>query len=355
MTSTGKDYVDHVPGYFHIDNTALDAVLPETHPLSGVPPADRIRVAQLVERVLPEVAEWAHDYPIMGGTDGDHSRVVWICLCCCATFAAGPGNLITDYAALALSINSHDDVMDGVLHDYSLEQLTALTERCIAIGEQRPTEPDHDLTEPERQVLAAYRDSFARIAGYRAFAWSGPYLARHWRAAFEAMLRESRWRLGADPLPDLPEYLTNATLSLFLPLCQSALITMSDLPRLPGDQLQRWDVAARQASLATRMCNDLRTAARERTEGGPNALDLIIGTGQTEARAISTLQAKIDSALDDLDAAIDALPATLTELGEAARRQTHFACGWYLARDTHGLTARQLRGLVTTHPSPPDR
>jgi hypothetical protein len=239
--------------------------------------------------------------------------------------------------------------MDGVFAGYSIDRLTALTDLMAAIGERHPVEPVEELTEPERQVLGAFRDCFARIGSYPAFAWAGPYLAGHWRRCFEAMLQESRWRLDLDPPPNLSEYLDNAVPSLFGPLYYASLVAMSDLPPLSISDLTSWDKAAYLSTLAIRLCNDLRTAERERAEGGPNAVDLIIHSGHTEAQAVQILVAAVDAALADLGGAIDALPASLTVHGSALRRSTRFACDWYLARDTHGLNARQLRRLLTTH------
>ena len=360
MTSTGKDYVDHIPGYFHIVNAALDTVLPETHPLSGVRPADRIRVAQLVEQVLPEVAEWARDYPIMGGTDGDHSRVVWICLCCSATFPAGPGSLITDYAALVLSINPYDDVMDGVLHGYSLEQLTALTERCIAIGEQRPTEPDHDLTEPERQILAAYRDSFARIAGYPAFAWSGPYLARHWRAAFESDAAGEPLAARRRPVAG-PARVPHERHPVVVPTAVSVGADRDERsasaarrsagalghrgpPCEPGDpDVPTTCVCRRRGNARKAAPTQLDLDHRYRTDGSAGD-PARYGRRSTRFWSISTPRSMPSSHADRVP------------LGEGSPTPGPFRLWLGTSPETPTkLTARQLRGLVTTHPSPPDR
>lgn len=340
---------DQIPGYFRITHQSLDAAVGEADPAGGVPVEAHERVLRTAEQALAPVTAWTASYPIMGVPDDDHSRVVWTCLYCASAYPEGPVRLITDFSAFILASFSYDDVADGVFLSYPYPALESFARLCTEVGTgDRPTGPHGELSEPERQVLAAYQDCFRRISAYPAYQWAAPYLSRHWRQGFEAMLQASRWRLGLDSLPSLTEYLDNATFSLFGPLGSACQVVMNDLPSLSSSELDSWDEAARLSSLAIRLCNDLRTAERESKEGSHNALSLLILAGHTEQQAFTTVRAAVDAVLKDLRPAIDTLPAPLTGLGEFLWRTTRFVCDWYLARDTHGLTTRQLRHLLAS-------
>ncbi|MCC2280930.1 terpene synthase family protein [Streptomyces sp. ET3-23] len=267
------------------------------------------------------------------------------------TFPDGPIELIVDCSVFLITTFAYDDLMDGVYLGLGYDELETLSRECAKLGSTIPGSQQNSLPPrlawPAQQVYAAYQDCFRRLSGYPAYQWASAYLAKHWQRGFEAMLQESRWRLGIDTMPGLIQYLNQAIPSLYGPLFYASWVVMKNLPPMSARDLDSWDHAAYLSSLAIRLCNDLRTAEREITENSPNTLSLLAREGQTPKQISHAVQKAVKDATIDLGTAVNAFPEPLAELGSALQNSTRFSCEWYLARDTHGLTTYQLREILT--------
>ncbi|MFC0112524.1 terpene synthase family protein [Kibdelosporangium aridum] len=335
--------------YFRIVNTTLDDTLDSTRPLAGIRPENLDDVAKIAGRLVPHVAQWAGKYPLMGGVGDAGSRIVFACLSSATAFPHRSLDELVDWSALALTLFALDDVMDGVVLDYSLEQLVQFTEMCLAVGKGNAPTPADRVSDPEAQVLAALRECSGRFAKYPAYAKLQGYVTERWNRCFTAMCQESRWRLHGEPPPTLDDYLANAVWSFFVPLYFAVATTTLDPDDLSEDALGTWDKVMHVGSRAMRLCNDLRSAERERAEGSLNALALLTRSGHTEPDAIAAILAEVHESLAELDARIAELQPSLARIAGALLRTTHFYCSWCLARDTHGLTIGLFRQLLASH------
>lgn len=346
MTTTNSDFIKRIAGYVRIAERSAVSARTDTHPLDGVPAGELEDVIGLAEKATREISGWTENYPIMGETGRRNSRAVWSCLCAASTFPSGPLSLIVDYAVLVLAGFAHDDVMDGSFPGYTYPRLAEFTERCRqAAAGQETGEPANDA---ERQVITAYRDGFRRVRRYPAATWADHHLMRLWADALNSHLQQARWRLRADPAPDLLTYLSNGVRSIFAPAFGALTLAMSDLPRLDEHHLKAWDQATHLSGLAIRLSNDLATADRDREEGNHSAVSLLIEAGHTREQAGVVVSEVVRAVQSDLATAVGLLPSRLAGVGDALRRNTRFSCSWYQVLDTAGMTSQHLRHLMST-------
>jgi hypothetical protein len=201
-----------------------------------------------------------------------------------AAIAFGEGVIAPWAHATDLRLTGRMAVWAYALDDYverEISELAALDEffdRCTAIVHTGQPDGGHPLL----TCLSAWQAEIAALPGY-------PALAATWEQKFDSCLRGHRydWVVGwarerGEPVEsDVDEYLDNA---------DSSAIGQVHVPRwiaYGGAELpDRLDVllpALADASVATRLANDLATIARERDEAGANNV-LMYGVSQDWVR-----------------------------------------------------------------------
>jgi hypothetical protein len=100
------------------------------------------------------------------------------------------------------------------------------------------------------------------------------------------------------------------------------------------------------AVAAVRLANDMRTYERERREGTPNAVTLLVGSDEPVRDALFTVRHSLDAALADPDTEIATLPSSLVD---RAQRSGEASDSPAVPRDQircepHGSRAAELHG-----------
>lgn len=325
---------------------ALDSVFPDADPLAGMADGGRHQVPALSRRAGRRMEAWAARYPILRDTPAADNRLSWTSLYWANALPDGPVSVIDDAAAFSMAVFGLDDVMDGAAGAHPYAELEQLSDQCRRIPSV-PAQASGAATSVRQQVIAAFEDCYRRLSAYPAYTPVRDFLLLQWCRCHEAMLQEARWRLSLDPVPTMAEYLANGVFSIFVCFVHGALAAMTDLPAPAKEDLGRYEAALRSGALAVRLANDMRTFERESREGTPNAVTLLVNSGEPVRDALLTLRNSLDTALTDLDTQLATLPPSLTRQGTALRRGVRFVCHWYLAHDSHSLSDAQLRRMVS--------
>jgi hypothetical protein len=333
--------------YFDVRNSTLGEILPDgVDPLSGIDQAHRGEVLEIAVQVFNRTSEWITSYPFMGNSEAMSNRALWCSLYGAATFREGTLSQAVDIAALTMVIFSLDDLMDGVLADRSRSELDKFARTCKAVPFNGNIE-NEDIDSIEGGILGACVDIFSRFSRYPAYSWAQGYLAGHWARCVEGMRQETLWRLRAAPLPTFEQYIENGAQSIFSTFVSAIFITMWDLSELDQQVLSAWDEANLHIALTIRLYNDLRTAEREAVEGTPNAYSLLLEGGGTPKHAVERLLATAGEEIEAFSFAASKFEQSLAASTRTVRCSTDFSCCWYIARDTHHVTLRELAHLVS--------
>ncbi|MGW1997608.1 terpene synthase family protein [Embleya sp. NPDC001921] len=327
--------------YFRVRNHALDSTLTsKPDPLGCVAPADRAGVLQTARAVLADITRWTANYPVMGHPGDISSRATYSSLHYATAFASGTRQQAFELAALTLVVFSLDDLMDGVLGTHTHPEIEEFARACKnALSD--PSAGD-GLAPDDRLVVQALHDIFSRLARYSAFDWARDYLAASWAQCIDAMRQETRWRLRLDPPPSYDRYIENGDFSIFTPAFAAVYVIVTDVPGLTPPEHGAWTTAVLHATRAVRLCNDLRSAAREELEGTPNAYALLLDEGKSPHQATGSLLAAAQQAMTSLHMTARPLPSKLHAAREALINATHFYCNWVLNQDTHNYLPEDL-------------
>ncbi len=303
-------------------------------PLSGLRAATRRHIAATAPDLARALDAWARRYPLIR-----RQRVTPLAL----TVAAGapfcdPAALLAT-ARTSLWIFTLDDVFDEQIWPRPLLEERLGGYRAICHGAAVPAASD--------ELAAALREVRQGLAEYPLFAALAAGWAAGMAATFDGMAGEDRWRqtyaaAGPTALPTLDEYLRGGRYSIGSPAhIWSAWITVDD-PTTPAC-LAHLQAMEAEASLAIRLANDLRSRAKEATEGKVNSLVILYhqqraaGAAPEEAEdaAVAGVRQRIRQALDHLDRLL-ARPATHSGRPEAiCANIAHFVTDFYESHDFH--------------------
>ncbi|HEX4811465.1 MAG TPA: terpene synthase family protein [Nonomuraea sp.] len=297
--------------------------------------------ASLAERLLrPHAALFA---------DGDSSasRLAFSCLSAAATFPSTGRDEIADLGALTAILFGLDDLADNVAGPASDRDIVELFGRLAAIlqGEAAPADAA-DLT---GQALHAWQTWCARFHAYQGAEAHVPTLARRLDLAGAAMARERVWAAGGEPWPAYDEYVANGRVTILYPTWWAAALAVCG--PVPAD-VAHWASIAPATALGAacmRLANDIRTFERERREGKPNSVLILERAGMTTQAAVERVSAHLAQLNAAFAAALAELPPELADIAEGQRRSVAFNGAWYMARDTHAYTLRELARDVDTH------
>ncbi|MGI5288896.1 terpene synthase family protein [Nonomuraea polychroma] len=334
--------------YFAIHNDLADRLLKRSHQLAGVPEQDRSAVlnaaldaVSLAERMLrPHTALFA---------DGDSaaSRLAFSCLSAAATFPRAGRDEIADLGALTAILFGLDDLADNVAGHSSDRDVVELFGRLAAILEGEPAPAD--AAELAGQALHAWQAWCARFHAHPGAAAHVPTLVRRLDLAGAAMARERVWASGGEPWPAYDEYVANGRITILYPTWWAAALAVCG--PMPAD-VAHWESIAPATALGAacmRLANDIRTFERERHEGKPNSVLILERAGMTIEAAVGRVSAHIAELNTAFAAALAELPPELADIAEGHRRSVAFNGAWYMARDTHAYTVRELARDVDTH------
>ncbi|WP_188187733.1 terpene synthase family protein [Nonomuraea sp. SYSU D8015] len=323
--------------YFGIRNDLADRLLAGSHQLAGVPEPDRSTVLDAALDAVPEAVRLLRPHaPSLA--DGDHaaSRLAFSCLSAAASFPRAPRSQIAELGVLAAILFGVDDIADNVAAPASPHDVAALFGRLSALLSR-----EGDAS-GEEETVRAWNAWCARFRGYEGAAAYAPILAEQLALTGDAMAREREWAGGGEPWPAYERYLDNAVPSFLYHVWWAAALAIRG-PASAGAAHWRTLLPATDLGAAClRLANDIRTFERERTEGKPNAVLVLERAGMTTGEAVESVSAHIAELNTALAAAFEALPAELEPVADGQRRCVAFGGGWYMARDTHDYTVRDL-------------
>ncbi|WP_043629342.1 terpene synthase family protein [Nonomuraea candida] len=363
---------DPTSAYFGIRNDLADRLLKASHQLAGVPEGDRGAVLAAALDAVPEADVLLRPHTSLFADGGSaSSRLAFSCLSAAATFPAARRDQIADLGALTAVLFGMDDIADSIAGDWSDGDVAAFFGRIRAVlaatgaeatpeaaseaasdaraasdaGAQAEAAPDAAM----EAALGAWRAWCERFRAHPGAAAHTPSLLEQLRLAGTAMALERRWAIGGEPWPGYDRYVANGGLTiLYRTWWAAALGVCGPEPADPG----HWAAIERATALGAecmRLANDLRTFERERREGKPNSVLILERAGTGIEAAVERVSAHIAELNAAFAAALAELPPELAGVAEGQRRSVAFNGAWYMARDTHAYTVRDLAVDVETH------
>ncbi|MEV0612917.1 hypothetical protein AB0I81_06295 [Nonomuraea sp. NPDC050404] len=340
---------DHTAAYFDIRNDLADRLLEQSHQLAGVPEQDRGDVLRAALDSVPDAARLLRPYGALF-PDGNSaaSRLAFSCLSAAATFPRAGKEQITDLGTLSTILFGVDDIADNVAGDWTDRDIVALFGRLSgALSGERPEAGSGAL--PMEQAMEAWQAWCDRWRAYGGAGGYAPILEHQLERTGAAMARERVWATGGEPWPSYEEYLPNATLTFLYHTWWAAAMGISD-PDSDADASWRSVGPVTDLGAAClRLANDVRTFERERSEGKPNSVLILERAGMSTEAAVERVMAHIRELNAEFATAIAGLPAELGWAAEGQHRCVTFGGGWYMARDTHAYTVRDLAADVDAH------
>ncbi|MEV4113569.1 terpene synthase family protein [Nonomuraea sp. NPDC049695] len=314
-----------------------------------MPQQDRGDVLKAALDSVPDVARRLRPYSALF-TDGDSSasRLAFSCLSAAATFPRGRREQIADLGALSTILFGVDDIADNVAGDWTDRDVAALFDRLSAVLSGAPLGAGA-RARPMEQALHAWQAWCIRFRAYDGADAYVPSLMEQLERTGAAMARERVWATGGEPWPSYEEYLANAGLTFLYHTWWLAALGICG--PVPADAAH-WRTAGRVTDLGAvclRLANDIRTFQRERSEGKPNAVLILERAGLSTETAVERVSAHFAELNADFVQALAELPAELGGVADGQRRCVSFSGGWYMARDTHAYTVRDLAADVDAH------
>ncbi|MEV4063187.1 terpene synthase family protein [Nonomuraea dietziae] len=329
--------------YFEIRNDLADGLLKGSHQLAGVPETDRATVLRAALDAVPEASAMLRPYPVLFA-DGESSasRVAFSCLSAAATFPRGTRGRLADLGALTAILFGIDDIADGIAGEWSEGEVSAFFAELLAIlSGDAGADPSE---EPVGQILAAWTEWCARFHAYAGAEVHSPNLVRQMDIAFAAMARERAWAAGVEPWPSYDGYLANGLLTILYPTWWAAALAMCGPTPADAEHWTAIEPMTHLGASSMRLANDIRSFEREKSEGKPNSIGILQASGIGAAAAVRRVTAHID----EIDAAfrgeVAQVGGELAEIAEGQLRSVSFNGRWYMARDTHAYTVRDLAG-----------
>ncbi|MEU6715312.1 terpene synthase family protein [Nonomuraea sp. NPDC046802] len=334
--------------YFGIGNEVVDRLLHGSHQLAGVPDEDRSVVLRAALDAVSEAAELVRPHPdLFADGDSSASRLSFSCLSAAATFPHARPDQIADLGMLTTILFGVDDIADNIAGQWSHGDINAFfRELCgIVSGEF----PQVNADDPVGQALHVWHEWCARFRRHAAATAHAPVLEEQLELAGGAMVRERLWAAGGEPWPTYEEYVANGRLTILYPTWWAAALVICG--PVPADA-EHWEAITRITTLGAacmRLANDIRTFERERREGKPSSVLILERAGLTTEVAVERVHAHYAELNTAFLAALAELPAPLAGIGEGQRRNVAFNGGWFMARDTHAYTVRDLARDVDTY------
>jgi hypothetical protein len=328
----------------------VDRLLNRSHQLAGVPERDRSTVLSAALDSVPLGERLLRPYTSLFA-DGDNSasRLAFSCLSAAATFPRAGRNEIADLGTLTAILFGLDDIADNVAGHSSDRDVVELFDRLAAVLDGEPVTAD--ATDLVGQALYAWQAWCTRFRAHPGAAAHLPTLRKRLDLAGAAMARERVWAAGGEPWPAYEEYLANGRITILYPTWWAAALAVCG--PVPAD-VAHWESIAPATALGAacmRLANDIRTFERERREGKPNSVLILERAGMTIEAAVERVSTHIAELNAAFAAALAELPPELADIAEGQRRSVAFNGAWYMARDTHAYTVRELAGDVDTHRS----
>ncbi|WP_336205448.1 terpene synthase family protein [Nonomuraea sp. LPB2021202275-12-8] len=340
------------PAYFELRNDLADSLLRGSHQLAGVPRADRDGVLQAALDAVPEAAALLRPYPALYA-DGESSasRLAFSCLSAAATFPLAGHERIADLGALTVILFGVDDIADSVAGEWSEQDFSAFSAELPAIlTADADADADADGSEgPTGQIQAAWAGWCRRFHRYPAAAVHVPNLARQLELAGAAMARERAWAADDRPWPTYADYLANGMITILYPTWWAAALAVCGPAAADSAHWKAIEPATLLGASCVRLANDIRTFEREKSEGKPNSISIQERAGTSAEAAVGQVAAHIDELDAAFDAALADLPDELLDIADGQRRSVSFNGRWYLARDTHAYTVRELARDAGSH------
>ncbi|SPL90848.1 unnamed protein product [[Actinomadura] parvosata subsp. kistnae] len=334
--------------YFNIRNHLADELLERSHQLAGVPEQDRGAVLEAALDSVPDVRDFLRPYPaLFADGDSSASRLAFSCLAAAATFPRAPRRRIADLGALSTILFGVDDITDRVAQDGTDQDAGELFRELSSVLSGAP--PEGGGTRPVEQAVHAWHAWCERFRTYEGAAAYLPELARQLERTGEAMAREHVWATGGRPWPSYEEYLPNALVTFLYHTWWSAALAMCDPEPAGTGAWRALEPVTDLGAACLRLANDVRTFERERGEGKPNAVLILERTGMSTEAAVERVSAHIRELNAEFAAAIAGLPAELAWAADGQYRCVTFSGGWYMARDTHAYTVRDLAADAEAH------
>ncbi|MFI7614557.1 terpene synthase family protein [Nonomuraea terrae] len=339
---------DSTSAYFGIRNDLADRLLKASHQLAGVPQQDRAAVLTAALDAVPEAASLLNPHTaLFAEGDSDSSRLAFSCLSAAATFPSAARDQIADLGALTAVLFGMDDIADSIAGDWTDRDVEAFFARVRAILADDPVEAGAD--DPMDAALRAWRAWCERFRRHPGAAAHTATLLEQLRLAGAAMALERRWAMSGEPWPEYAPYLANGGLTiLYHTWWAAALGICGPDPADPG----HWDAVEAAVDIGAecmRLANDIRTFEREKHEGKPNAVLILERSGMSTAAAVERVSAHIAELNAAFAAELAGLPPELAGVAEGQHRSVSFNGAWYMARDTHAYTVRELAGDVERH------
>ena len=352
-------------GYFEHIQTLESAVA--GNEIGGIPAVDQGRVLHLTELLAPSVEEWTKDFLILSLSKEQASRLYSTTLACSAMSPNAPLDAIKQTSVLSLILFALDDVVDGVIGNYTDEQiedfLTLYSRLATEVGPNQTLAASPpslqsvmaDQRQPGTQVALALAKCCAELRAAPAAVANYPFFARRFALLMESMRTELHWRQQfqqGSSYPAYPEYMLNGRESIVAPSVLAALLVMSGPPlvdhlALVSNLTALLDEVVLTSGSCVRLSNDLRSFGREKMEGKPNSiLILTLAQGMTETEATLAVDHETDLYLQRLKELVTLLPVELAKWGEATQRLAWFAKEWYKVREFHAFTKEMLTKLA---------
>lgn len=309
--------------------------------LSNLDDSQKLRIFDLTTRASRELHRWVVRYPLI-------RRVrVWplsLSVAAAASFASAAA-LVT-MARMNLWVFTIDDLFDEEIVPFvELKRRVSQYHQILAGG--------HADARRERDTLVlALQDIRNDLQSYPLFATLQDEWANAVAGTLDAMLREHEWRLhyrdehANMQLPSYESYLSHGLYSVGgPPHIWTSLIAIGDDSVV--QHLERIKELERSASICIRLSNDLRSYAKEVSEGKINSVvirqreAMTRGIGETTALELACATVRED---------IERNLARCTELQHHARTATgqpeqaiadiaRFVCDFYVHHDYHTFMA----------------
>ncbi|MEV0821559.1 terpene synthase family protein [Nonomuraea rubra] len=351
---------DPVSAYFDIRNDLADRLLEQSHQLAGVPEQDRGAVLEAALDAVPEVERLLRPYASLFA-DGNSaaSRLAFSCLSAAATFPHARREQIADLGALSTILFGVDDITDNLAGDWTDRDIVVLFGDLASVlsGPPLPVDAGADAgaagdagARPVDEAMAAWQSWCARLHRYDGAGAYLPILRAQLERTGEAMARERVWATGGEPWPAYEEYLPHAAVTFLYHTWWLAALAICG--PAPADAPAVWRSIEQVTDLGAaclRLANDVRTFQRERHEGKPNAVLILEGAGTSTEAAVERVTAHIRRLNAEFAEAIAGLPDGLAWVADGQYRCVTFSGGWYMARDTHAYTVRDLAADADAH------
>lgn len=284
---------------------------------------------ELAEQVLLRLRAWAQRFPAMEG-----KRLDSMARSCAEACPGARPESVLQLAIFCMVLFGIDDLADRALGPMSDEEIGAHLRQFARLvrdgGLTSAAPPPHAPGQVHRALAEFCRSLPHDRPAYALF-------TRHLTGMLVGMEEEvamSRAFAERGELPDWDSYVEMGTRTVGIPPVGAVLLALEG----PAEPVldERVEQLLSCAARCIRFANDLRSYAREVTEGKPNSISLLMrARAFTEAQARAAVAAARDAESAQLPGLVAALPAELRPWGDAFHRYTTFIRDWYAVAELH--------------------